>query len=74
MEISSENFWCREHLQTVNISQKLPVLAAKAENHDSKYPLYLLLPVIAVVVLSSTHFSVQHYRPRLLPQVVMHQG
>jgi hypothetical protein len=75
MEISDEDFWSREHLQTVNISKIFPVPTANAENHDAKYSLQLLLLVIfdALLITSFTDLSVWHYRIGLLLQVVTYQ-
>jgi hypothetical protein len=46
VEIASKDFWYREHLRTVNISQILPLPPTNAVHYDSKYPSHLLLPVI----------------------------
>jgi uncharacterized protein len=46
VQIASEDFWYREHLRTVNISQMLPLPATNTIFHEAKYPSLLLLPTI----------------------------
>ncbi len=46
VQIASEDFWYREHLRTVNISEMTPLPGKNTIYHDPSNPSHLLLPVI----------------------------
>ena len=46
VQIAGEDFWYREHLRTLNISELLPLPATNSVYHDPAHPSHLLLPVI----------------------------